>query len=908
MSVEANTYSWFIEQAQRKHGEDLQFLGLHTKTLPKSELTLEVDKRLWRVVPVRSTLQARRAMVQAGDSGRCLIVTPLGREELGDEVVMRLGYQRLESPQPWQYVREMFRAQRVDPRLHQHAWMADFLLAHRPASGYPAAAGGMLSLEFVWDVLASLVGLEDGRPTVAQVFSAAVEGALGGRWSTLEPEFRRDMAVYWTERGEQLLPLFVPFLDAGRGRDLVAIGLVLEVVVADAIDPEQRGALRERVATELGAARPDPALCREWAKAARRWCDARVEESGMDAVREQLERAEVLLVRLGCRPDSVFSTTLRSGLAASKREFSAALAEALTAGSEPSGVQRVEATYARVAEHFVAKNDEGQKRAVERARSALRLVRWLSTSSRPANSLAEAALNYRDESAWVDRARHALAAGEADAGLKAAYDELGARITRRREKENQAFADLLARVFAGREGAGEIRRLERVLDEVAAPLAKACPVLLVVMDGMSQAVFQQLAEDLGRRTSFQRMAPQSEASWNTVIAPLPSVTEVCRTSLLCGELTVGGQREELRGLEEVAQRHRWRGSKATSPILFHKANLRESDDTTPHGIGAAIDGDDRVVAVVINAVDDQLPKGDQLRPDWTLHIVPDLEFVVSRAEAAGRAIVLTADHGHVVDIGSSGKESVGDDRASERWRKADRPAGAGEIEVRGERVALPVLKGPVVVPWSETVRYSGRHNGYHGGAAPQEVVVPFGVFVPSSSADAISERGWQREVVHEPSWWSERVVDVGGVAEQPAKKKIAPPQRSTKPTPQPTLFVVAESPDAAKSSVAKRVAWIDALLASEVFKAQRKFAGRHAVNEEEVVKVLGALHSSSCVATFDRLCQQTGLVERRLRLMLVPLARLLNVDGYSVLTVDLGSSTVTLNRVVLADQFGIRVE
>lgn len=44
----------------------------------------------------------------------------------------------------------------------------------------------------------------------------------------------------------------------------------------------------------------------------------------------------------------------------------------------------------------------------------------------------------------------------------------------------------------------------------------------------------------------------------------------------------------------------------------------------------------------------------------------------------------------------------------------------------------------VVMPWSEKVRYSGKRDGYHGGASPAEVVVPIAVLVagqPPQSPD-----------------------------------------------------------------------------------------------------------------------------------------------------------------------------
>ena len=55
---------------------------------------------------------------------------------------------------------------------------------------------------------------------------------------------------------------------------------------------------------------------------------------------------------------------------------------------------------------------------------ALRLARWLRTPEAHAGSFAQLARRYRDEVAWVDRARDALAGGDDLAELSDAYARL----------------------------------------------------------------------------------------------------------------------------------------------------------------------------------------------------------------------------------------------------------------------------------------------------------------------------------------------------------------------------------------------------------------------------------------------------------------------------------------------------
>jgi len=119
--------------------------------------------------------------------------------------------------------------------------------------------------------------------------------------------------------------------------------------------------------------------------------------------------------------------------------------------------------------------------------------------------------------------------------------------------------------------------------------------------------------------------------------------------------------------------------------------------------------DTRVVGIVLNAVDDFLLKSDQLRPRWGAGDVQLLLAVLAAAEEAGRVVVVTSDHGHVLDAGSEAR-NLGQ---SDRWRPDDGTPAADEVVLAGRRVAAQ-HGGRIIVPWSERVRYGVKKNGYHG--------------------------------------------------------------------------------------------------------------------------------------------------------------------------------------------------
>ena len=124
----------------------------------------------------------------------------------------------------------------------------------------------------------------------------------------------------------------------------------------------------------------------------------------------------------------------------------------------------------------------------------------------------------------------------------------------------------------------------------------------------------------------------------------------------------------------------------------------------------------RVVGAVLNAVDDHLAKSEQMQLAWRFDSIRLLPAILMEAHAAGRAVVLTSDHGHVLEAG--GVKLPGDGEG--RWRSAAAPATALEIETGGARVRAATGLERIVLPWSETVRYGSKRNGYHGGGSLQE--------------------------------------------------------------------------------------------------------------------------------------------------------------------------------------------
>jgi hypothetical protein len=170
----------------------------------------------------------------------------------------------------------------------------------------------------------------------------------------------------------------------------------------------------------------------------------------------------------------------------------------------------------------------------------------------------------------------------------------------------------------------------------------------------------------------------------------------------------------------------------------------------------------------------------------------------------------------------------------DRWRGTG-AVRDGEVDMRGGRVRADAGGQAVVMAWSERIRYGAKGAGYHGGASPQEVVVPIAVL---SANEVPRERGlpthgalrdWVEAPPAEPPWWRDDEPPLAAVS---VVAPQSPPESRRRATPQPDLFSV-PPPD--------RSAWVNQLFTSPTYEAQRRLAGRGAPGDDSLRLVLLAL-------------------------------------------------------------------
>jgi hypothetical protein len=553
-----------------------------------------------------------------------------------------------------------------------------------------------------------------------------------------------------------------------------------------------------------------------------------------------------------------------------------------------------------IANHRLAKIGRGLER-FEWTEMAIRLVRWLSQPLPTSPGFSELANAYLKELSFVDWARESICRGEEVAGLTRAYQLLDQKVLERREEFNRAFAQALADwTSVGSKFAG-ICGVEDVLSQIVAKIAEANPVLLLVLDGMSWAVCHELLSDIRQDHWFEATLDSSSRTPAPVIAAVPSVTGYSRTSLLSGILVKGDAEVENRNFE-ANPALRLCCDRKYPPLLFHKSEVTEgargvvSEEVTK----AILFTNNRVVGVVINAIDDRLSGAQQIRDNWTINRISPVGPLLKLARDAGRVVILVSDHGHVWHRPNSRLLRGG---VGSRWRQKSDSLEDGEILICGNRVQDDVGQNAVIVPWVETIYYERQHNGYHGGATPQEMVCPLVILTDKSNA----EPGLNRCGLQEPGWWSPAPVTTA--IEEPAVAVAVP----TSPK---TLFdnfadegqrqEEGKVPDKKrKSRESARCEWIVQLLSSQAYKTQKELVRRHAPEDELVRRCLVALDSCGGIMTPAAFSKTADVPSGRLDGLIALMQRVLNVDGYEILTISRTENRIELNVIKLKRQFDL---
>ena len=479
------------------------------------------------------------------------------------------------------------------------------------------------------------------------------------------------------------------------------------------------------------------------------------------------------------------------------------------------------------------------------------------------------------EGAFEDWARRQLLGGDEHPDVGALFGEIHRAVRARREERNRVFAAGVSEWLTGAQGQG-IVPIEYFLTRVVAPLGRLRPVLVLVLDGMDAGIFEELGESMYGRGWMRHRGAAPEA----VLAVLPTVTESSRMALLTGGVKRGNSAAEKVGFARHPEL-RDASRAGRPPRLFHKGELT---DGAAEGLAApvreALGGErQRIVGIVLNAVDDHLAKSEQMQLTWRVDSVRLLPAILNEAHAAGRAVILASDHGHVLE--ADGVKLPGEGEG--RWRSAAAPATELEIEVKGPRVRAATGMERIVLPWSESVRYGSKRNGYHGGVSLQEAVVPVGVYVgPGEVARRLGTGPGSVSIVVVG-----RIADAGAISSSGVGAEVGGSRNASGASTRPVCRGCAKG-DRGSLTVgsALRVRGVcRATSARRLESAGRRYGqcGARCVSEAQ-----GRLPLVSLATRLD-------VPAMRTRGIVAGLQRLLNVDGYPVLRFNDDTEHVNLD-------------
>lgn len=781
-------------------------------------------------------------------------------------------------------VAQRFGAQEVEPRVRREPWLLTALLEAEPVEGWGRTGPVLTHATAVRSLVGARFGFADAAPD-AGVLLEWSRTSGPARLTALSDAEQDGLASWLTEAVGPFATVFTALVRAGRATDVLPLGLLASLLDEPGVDSHTVLSIGQLLAGVPLTGRTSEAYVAAVLGTLERWITL-AEGGGTagDQARAQvlwvLDRADTLARDVGL--DVGDHPFLPAGF---ERRL-ADVATALNADPDDTSVVVALGALERLREHRVARLHPGR---VDSAAMAVRLMRWLARTDSGPGTVAQSVAGQLRTGGWVDRALTAVWAGEATVGptVSSAYGRIHAKARERRDRADEHFA---ARLKAWAEHAsttapGGALLVEDVLETVVVPLlADDAAPLVVVIDGMSAAVATELGEQIADRgwTEISRDPGGRDAA----VAMIPSVTRLSRTSLLTGRPTAGDRVTERDGFQALWQRHRRKTE------LLHKGDIA---GTAGHRLSERLltglaDGE-TVVGVVLNTVDDALDHGREGdRVGWRLHDITYLPDLLAAARSYGRPVVVVSDHGHVLERSTESTKSA--PGPSARWRTGE-PAD-GEVALRGPRVLEG--DGRVVVPWREDIRYTNRKAGYHGGASLAEMTVPVLVFVPTGQQAPLGFSVLPREVTR-PDWWNGHGLPTAPVSAPPA---AAPPRKKVRDEAQGMLDDMPEEKPMVSATPASSLG--STLVATTVFKAQAK-ALRRAPEPVRVAALIDAMTAAGGELTATAALAELGRAGRDPGLVLAHLQRLLNVEGYPVLSFD--GRTARLDVDVLHIQFGL---
>lgn len=901
------------------------------------------EARQFSVRPVACELRLREALAEARNDGDPLVLLVDYTERLPLDVQGRLAQGVLQYISRERRLANLFGARAVAPALLSGP-LSNALL--RDGRRFTTALEGTTVDEHrAWRLqLQRMTGLDPqpelSEERVIEHFAREEPRPALGRDRETDPELFAAACEYLRKSAGPIAELaFARWLD-GRGREVAALSFLIEPLAERMSDGYVLAFLQGELKQLAKGLLPSAELLTRW-KALVPALGLRLQNHSTLFERVLAEADARVAGYPGLLPHLLESRFVASGFEAAKQALARAF-DAIAAQARVGVVVLVRLENLRAAidaekrlRHHRLASTEAQKVTVERATMAVRLAAYLHANGdwqtqlagrAPAEVACELAVHYASEGGFIDFARRAARGPVHDDPLSAAIDRVLAVADAVRDVQDAVFAPALKRWNTERKR-GRLTPIENALEAFGLDFVLERDhrrLLILLMDGMAWSTAVEILLDV-RELKYGplRWKPQHANGAQLaapMIAALPTMTEVSRAALFAGKLPkVGEKLDTTRDPERLAAHRAFTKALGHGPRLLLRTHAEDNAGHLTKDARALVASSDRVVALVLNAVDDMLGAKPSYRGAYNRETIKALQPVLEEARKAGRAVLLLADHGHVL---------------SDRKRKPIKVEGADSPRYRELSTTAAVEPGELVIDaedpnayrtragqrlallFQESDRYKDVHHlGEHGGASMAEVVTPALLIGADELERAVADdedESLQTVALAIPAWWNLELSTApasiaapsGKRSDRPApgeggrKKKISNSQLPIFEEPkQPARPVSAHPPATAQRALSEWAVRVDAAYAGDA-KSRRDLLHRR------VLPMLELLLDHEGRMSDDVFAGKVGEALRNVGALVAMMGEFLNVDEYAVVRHNAGAKQVELDLPLLRELFG----
>jgi hypothetical protein len=773
------------------------------------------------------------------------------------------------------------RESRLTYELLWSAWLRDEL-------GMDTDGGLALDALLAWAAL-------DGRSKAFTGGAGAVPGLRDALLQVLERSLGASGPLAWRA------------WEQGRGSMLLHYAVLFEAL-AESTDAAVRMWVKQRLRTgfdltdEVALTQVPVALGRS-AGPALRYIERRADAATVRAI---ARAAEELVDDADIRAALTSSTRLPAALDARLSALGEALAGA-TAAPSAEGVTRAEQLLQAVEGHTLATEGDGV-RHVERGWMAVRLLAWLVArnaqlehGATPYGAVESLGQWYAEEGGYVDWARRGARGTAVSAFGRGVQAVVQAADQVRRQLDRQ-FARSLVEWYASGQPSQQVVPIDGALERVAAKFLEEEDdrrLLVLLLDGMAWAQAVELLDSL----SQQAWGP---LAWHTtkkgrigggmypvVLAAVPSVTEISRAAFFAGKAVPPGRSEDTQKDRERFRENKVMGrffaGTEVPTLLLRAESHTKSGAASEEALRLVADPDRRVVAIVVNAIDDALKGNPATRHAWGVGNIASLADLLFEARDSGRAVLLASDHGHVPSDLMEFKGTPAGGGA--RWRplaSATDPIQDFEVAFPAGRAWAPKGAWGVALMADDTGRWgSSTHAGEHGGATLAEIVAPCVLVGAEDLQEPLTDEALGIRAPFVPSWWHLAVQAPVPIAAEKTPRVPEPPKPKQLALPAVVVSSAPATPPPKRPSTPPASPFAK----SKVLEAR----ATDAVFRKDVARAVDFLLARNGVSTAAAFATELGVVQRRVGGLVAKMQEILNVDGYEVLRFDAVAQHVVLD-------------